>query len=46
MLNRLRTGVLSGAALLAEGGMLNRALIAPMGNEVRPNPDFIITYAR
>jgi hypothetical protein len=49
VLNRLRTGVLAGGALLSEGGMLNRALVVPMhgsADEVRPNPDFILTYAR
>ena len=48
ILNRLRTGVLSGSALVTGDGMLSRALIFPMHSSpapVRPNPDFILTYA-
>ena len=47
VLNRLRTGVLSGSSLMgSDGGMLGRALIVPGGvSPVRPNPDFIMTYA-
>ncbi len=49
VLNRLRTGVLSGGNLLSGGGRLDEALIVPMHGSpapVRPNPDFIINYAR
>ncbi len=49
VLNRLRTGVLSGGSLLSGGGRLDAALIVPpygSTDPVRPNPDFIIHYAR
>jgi hypothetical protein len=48
ILNRQRAGVLSGSELVT-GGRLTDALIFPMHSSpspVRPNPQFILTYAR